>query len=275
MNAEKSYASCGRQYSVLAPYYERLNSEVDYNKYADFIEREIKLHGKEKTEIVLELACGTGAVTRRLARRGFDMIGIDISENMLSEAYRLEHSQSFDSESVHNAGQRRRKKSEILYLCQDIRSFELYGTVSAAVCCLDSLNYLTKPGDLERCFRTLHNYLEPNGVFIFDVNTPYKFQNIFAGRDFIIEAEDVLCAWQNEYNEKSKICRFYLSLFTDCGNGKWIRSDEIQSERCYSMTAIKRVLKKCGFEIAGVYGDMNGTPADEKNERWFFTARRI
>lgn len=123
MNAEKSYASCGRQYSVLAPYYERLNSEVDYNKYADFIEREIKLHGKEKNEIVLELACGTGAITRRLARRGFDMIGIDISENMLSEAYRLEHSQSFDSESVHNAGQRRRKKSEILYLCQDIRSF--------------------------------------------------------------------------------------------------------------------------------------------------------
>ncbi len=273
MNMENSAVTYGRQYSVLAPYYEKLNSEADYNKYADFIEREIKLHGKEKTEIVLELACGTGAVTRRLAERGFDMIGVDISENMLSEAYRIEHSLGSETESV--AGRRRRKNSETLYLCQDIRSFELYGTVSAAVCCLDSLNYLTDPGDLEKCFKTLHNYLEPNGIFIFDVNTPYKFQNIFAGRDYIIESEGVLCAWQNEYNEKSKICRFYLSLFTDCGNGKWIRSDEIQSERCYSMTAIKRALKKCGFDIIGVYGDMNGSPADIKNERWFFTAKRI
>lgn len=272
MNIEKSALSPCEQYSVLAPYYEKLNSEADYNKYADFIEREIKLHGKENTELVLELACGTGAITRKLSERGFDMIGIDISENMLAEAYRLEHSS--DAESEVKNEQRRRKSSKTLYLCQDIRCFELYGTVSAAICCLDSLNYLTNHGDLEKCFRTLHNYLEPNGVFIFDVNTPYKFQNILAEKDYIIDSEDVLCAWQNEYNEKNKICRFYLSLFINDGNGKWIRRDEIQKERCYSMTAIKRALIKCGFEIIGIYGDMNGTPANEKDERWFFTVRR-
>lgn len=272
MNIGKSAAAFGRQYSVLAPYYEKLNSEADYDKYADFIEREIKLYGKENTEIVLELACGTGAITRRLSERGFDMIGIDISENMLSEAYRLEH--VFNSETVYKAEQRRHKSSKTLYLCQDMCCFELYGTVSAAVCCLDSLNYLTNHGDLEKCFRTLHNYLEPNGVFIFDVNTPYKFINIFAEKDYIIESEDVLCAWQNEYNEKNKICRFYLSLFINNGDGKWIRQDEIQSERCYSMTAIKRVLRKCGFDIIGIYGDMDGSQANEKDERWFFTVKR-
>ena len=109
-----------------------------------------------------------GAITRRLARRGFDMIGLIFPKICFQRRTDLNIHSLFDSESVHNAGQRRRKKSEILYLCQDIRSFELYGTVSAAVCCLDSLNYLTRPGDLERCFRTLHNYLEPSG-FLFSM----------------------------------------------------------------------------------------------------------
>ena len=272
MNIEKSAAAFGRQYSVLAPYYEKLNSEADYDKYADFIEREIKLYGKENTEIVLELACGTGAITRRLSERGFDMIGIDISENMLSEAYRLEH--VFNSETGYKAEQRRHKSSKILYLCQDMCCFELYGTVSAAVCCLDSLNYLTNHGDLEKCFRTLHNYLEPNGVFIFDVNTVYKHRVILADNAFCYDLDGLFCAWQNELNDDDSVS-IYLDFFEEQEDGSYCRFSEDFTERIYTDEFLSELVKSNDFELIGKYDGFEDSPVNDKTQRVLYVCRRI
>lgn len=261
------------QYSALAPYYEELNSEVDYSEWTNFLTGLFEKYCAKKPELVLELACGTGAFTRQLADRGYDMIGIDISDEMLAEASRMEYE---NDECDGNLSKRRtsRHRPKPLYLCQDIRSFELYGTVNAAICCLDGINYLTGRDDLDKCFSSLHTYLEPGGIFIFDVNTPYKFENVFGNRDYILESDNTLCAWQNSYDSDSKLCDFYLSIFTKCDNGSWTRSDEYQSERCYSRTVLTNALKRCGFELLTVLGDRGGKTADDSDERWYFIARR-
>ena len=157
-------------YDSIAAIYDNINSEIDYSKWADFIEEAFKKYLEAKPELVLDLACGTGSMTFELDSRGYDMIGADSSEDMLSEAYE----KAFD-----------KGISNILFLRQDMREFELYGTVGAVCCCLDSINYLTHDGDLEKCFSCVHNYLDPDGLFIFDVNTPYKFENVYGNNQYI------------------------------------------------------------------------------------------
>ena len=250
-------------YNAIARVYDKLNAEIDYKAWADFIERCFLRYMKIKPEIVLDLACGTGSMTYELASRGYDMIGIDGSDDMLSEAYAR-------GTVVDN--------SNILYLLQDMRAFELYGTVNAVTCCLDSLNYLVGDGDLKKCFDTVHNYLEPDGVFIFDMNTPYKFENIYADNSYIMEDEidgkNIFCGWQNYYDKNSKLCSFYLSLFEE-KDGIYVRSDEEQHERCYSYNEISDTLKQSGFELLLVSKDYNFSEIDENTERWYFVAKRI
>lgn len=247
------------QYSVISKYYELLNSGVDYEAFADFLKAIIDRYGIEKTELVLDLACGTGKITRLLADRGYDMTGIDISPDMLMVAR--------DREIAEPKG--------ILYLCQDMREFELYGTVDACVCCLDSINYLLKNADVEKCFSLVHNYLVPNGIFVFDVNTPYRFVQGYAKHDYVMEEEGVLLAWQNYYNEKSNICEFVLSLFCENEDGSYERYDEEQKEKMYSRTTLERLLKKTGFEIIDVYSDYDFSVISDNSDKWFFVCRCI
>jgi SAM-dependent methyltransferase len=249
-----------KQYSNLASVYDLLNDEYDYNKYADFLDSEIKENERVKSNLALDLACGTGKITFAMRERGYDMTGVDLSEEMLSYARDICYEKEIN---------------DILWLCQDMREFELYGTVDACVCCLDSVNYLTKISDVKKCFSLVHNYLIPDGVFIFDVNTPYRFKNVYGNNDYILEDECSLLAWRNEYNEKSKICKFYLSIFEENEDGSYTRSDEIQTEKCYSMKQIKSALCECGFEIIKVYGDLDKNDATENNEKWYFVARCI
>ena len=146
-------------YGAISAIYDKINSRVDYVAWADFFEKCFDKFLKERPELVLDLACGTGSMTLELARRGYDMIGIDASFDMLNEA--LER--KFDLELPR----------DVLFLLQDMREFELYGTVGAITCCLDSLNYLTEDGDLEKCLSLVHNYLDPDGLFLFDTrNVP-------------------------------------------------------------------------------------------------------
>lgn len=250
----------GEQYSSLAPVYNKLNFGCDYDKLAKHLVREITENEKIKTALVLDLACGTGTITLKLREAGYDMTGIDLSEDMLLVAR---------NESI-KAG-----ASDILWLCQDMTDFELYGTVDACVCCLDSINYLTKPQDLKKCFSLVYNYLVPNGLFIFDVNTPHRFKNVYGNRDYVLDSGDSLCAWQNHYSEKSKICQFYLSIFTENDDGTYTRQDEIQRERCYSMKQLEKVISECGFEIVNAYGDLDKTPIKDDDEKWYFTVRCI
>jgi len=162
-------------YSAIANVYDKINSDINYTEWADFIEKCFDRYLEKRPEIVLDLACGTGSMTFELQSRGYDMIGADGSEDMLSEAYEKAYSKGI---------------SNILFLKQDMRCFELYGTVGAVCCCLDSINYLTENGDLDKCLSTVHNYLDPDGLFIFDVNTPHKFENVYGNNHYIFETED-------------------------------------------------------------------------------------
>ena len=254
-------------YTAIARVYDKLNKEIDYAAWADFFEVCFDRFLPCRPSLILDLACGTGSMTLSLAQRGYDMIGIDGSEDMLSEAF------------IRNEG-----RYPILFLQQDMRNFELYGTVGAVTCCLDSLNYLPTIEDIERCFATVHNYLDPNGLFLFDMNTPYKFESIYANNAYVLEDEIdygegdcglVYCGWQNFYHPESGVCEFELSLFEELPNGSYRRSDEQQTEYCYSLDAIKQALKKANLELLGVWSDYDFKPITETTPRWYFAARAI
>lgn len=250
-------------YGAISAIYDKINSRVDYVAWADFFEKCFDKFLKERPELVLDLACGTGSMTLELARRGYDMIGIDASFDMLNEA--LER--KFDLELPR----------DVLFLLQDMREFELYGTVGAISCCLDSLNYLTEDGDLEKCLSLVHNYLDPDGLFLFDVNTPHKFENVYGSNSYVYEEDDCgegnFCVWKNAYDEESRLCDFALTVFEKNEDGTYSRRDELQTERCYSKAEIEKALEKTGFEVIGFYSDFEFAPAQDTDERWYAVAR--
>jgi SAM-dependent methyltransferase len=254
-------------YRALARVYDRLNAEIDYEGWADFVESCFVRYLDKEPELVLDLACGTGSMTLALSARGYDMIGVDGSMDMLSVAY--ERSAE-------------RKEPAPLFLLQDMRSFELYGTVGAVTCCLDSINYLLSESDVRACFAGVHNYLDPDGLFLFDVNTPYKFEHIYGDNAYILEDswtdEDgqeasAYCGWQNRYDRETGICEFELSVFEQMADGRYERADEVQSERCYDEQTLARLLTETGFELLGVLGDWGFRAPSETCERWYFVAR--
>lgn len=256
-------------YRAIARVYDALNAEIDYGAWADFVEAAFDRFLPKKPELVLDLACGTGSMTLALAARGYDMIGVDGSADMLSVAY----------------GRAAESGKNVLFLLQDMRSFELYGTVGAVTCCLDSVNYLLTPNDVRKCFAGVHNYLDPDGLFLFDVNTPYKFRNVYGDNAYILEDElpggedekptAVFCGWQNHFDEQSGVCEFDLSLFEEGESGTYRRSDEHQEERCYDRETLCTLLRECGFEVLGVYGDRSFCEPDAACERWYIAARCI
>lgn len=241
------------QYTSIASLYDRLNMETDYNALADFLIKKTKEHYRNP-EMILDLACGTGKLTACLAKRGYDMTGVDLSEEMLQIA----------SERAQKG------ELDVLFLCQNMCGLDLFGTYDAVYCCFDSLNYLTRPHELAKCFSLVHNYLNPDGIFIFDMNTPYKFENIYADNSYILEADGLFCAWQNYYNQKSKMCDFYLTFFEETKNGGYIRSDEIQRERCYSEKTILKALKDSKLELIEIIGeDKSSAPCDTDGRRYY------
>ncbi len=257
-------------YRAIARVYDRLNDEIDYHAWADFIEGCFDRFLTQRPTLVLDLACGTGSMALELAARGYDVIGIDGSADMLSEAY------------LRNAG-----RYNILWLEQDMRSFELYGTVGAVTCCLDSLNYLLKNEELCSSFRLVWNYLDPGGLFLFDMNTPHKFETTYGDNAYVLE--DVLpgdaelsvpeaavyCGWQNHYDAQSRICRFELSLFEESADGTYRRHDEVQEERCYEMDEILQALAAANLELLAVWGDDRKGEPTPTTGRWHFAARAI
>ena len=258
-------------YGAIARVYDKLNAEIDYAAWADFVEKCFDRYLPQRPELVLDLACGTGSMTLELARRGYDMIGVDGSADMLA-----------------CAADRATGIPGLLFLQQDMRSFELYGTVGAVTCCLDSLNYLLSPEDLDRCFASVHNYLDPDGLFLFDMNTPHKFRTVYANNAYVLEDElvwdagtdeeeraAIFCGWQNHFDPETNLCDFDLSLFEEMPDGSYRRSDEHQCERCYSMDEIRDALTRAGLELLGVWADWSFSPASETTERWYFAARAI
>ena len=244
-------------YDLLAPVYDEINKELDYKKWADFIEKTAKDKLGKRPELILDLACGTGSMTLELASRGYDMIGVDYSTEMLGIA----------RERAEN------KALNVLWLCQDMREFELYGTVDLVVSTLDSINHLTCDKDVKKCFSLVHNYLNPDGIFIFDINGKYKFENIYADECYAIETEESFCVWQNDYDSKTRLCNFYISLFNELQNGDYRRYDEEQTEKMYLISDMQKALVSSGFEFIGAYSDFNYTEATDADERIYIVAK--
>ncbi len=247
-------------YDVLSPVYDEINREIDYKSWADFIE---KIIGREyrmgSPELILDLGCGTGSMTVELAGRGYDMTGVDLSVDMLNKARERAAKMGYDG--------------KILWLAQDMREFELYGTVDVTVSCLDCMNHLTTPKDLKKCLSLVHNYLIPDGLFIFDVNGRYKFENIYADNTYTMQTDSSLCVWQNSYNPKTYLCDFYITLFTECEDGRYTRYDDVQRERMYTVAGLKKMLAAEGFEFIGAYSDYSFTQASDNDERIYIAAR--
>lgn len=246
-------------YSVLAPVYDRLNDTVDYAAWADFIEKCFIRYADEKPSSVLELGCGTGSMTIELAKRGYDMTALDLSEDMLAEA---------------DQRVREEKIGSVLFLCEDMCSFELYGTVDAVVCCLDGINHLENRDDLLACFALVANYLNPGGVFVFDLNTPYRFKTTYADRDYILEDDGVMCCWRNRLNAKGDVVDFCLTVFEENEDGTWSRTDGVERERAYGLRSIGNALGQFGMEIVNVSADYDFTEPVPETERWYITAKK-
>ena len=244
-------------YDLLAPFYDAINADIDYNKWADFIDEIFKRTMKTKPELVLDLGCGTGSMTLALADRGYDMTGIDYSAEMLDIA----------------RGRAEKAGKDILWLQQDMTEFELYGTVDATVCCLDCINHLTEEDALSDCLRLVHNYLIPDGIFVFDVNGKMKFETIYADNTYTMEEDGALCVWQNYYDVDEQICDFYITLFKERADGLYQRFDEEQCERMYTLRELKEALEKAGFEFLGCYSDFSFTPGNDNFERLYIVAK--
>ena len=212
-------------YTDFAYLYDRLIDQ-DYEKWADYLEECFEKYAGGITH-VLDLACGTGNITTLLAKRGYDMIGIDSSTDMLSVA-------ASKSEGL-----------PIQYVCQDMSAFELYGNVDAVICTLDCINYLTKNRDVLKTFRLVEKYLYPNGLFIFDINSQYKIENILGNQCYITDLDDVFYTWENFYNEESRICSYNLTFFVKTGKNI-IAWTNIKSKR-HLQDEIEDLIKRRGF----------------------------
>lgn len=262
------------EYSIIAGVYDKINSGVDYGRWADRADELLKTYMKKTPELILDLACGTGRMSLELAKRGYDVIGADASPEMLAKA----------ADAIYDAverGELREDGGRPLFLCQTMTELELYGTVGAVLCCLDSINYLTEDGELEKCFSLVHNYLDPDGLFIFDVNTPYKFETVYGNNVYAYDIERSetegagFCIWQNFYDGESRLCDFYLTVFEENEDGSYTRADEDQRERCYSMEELVGALERAGFELLEVRSDVYGAEVKSDSCRWHFCARAI
>ncbi len=245
-------------YGDFAFYYDRLMGDVNYSQWADYIVSIFKRFGCEPRMIV-DLGCGTGSFCLEMDGRDYEMIGIDASAEMLSCAKQ----KAIDA------------NSEILFLNQDITDFELYGTVDAITCLMDSLNYITYKNDLKRLFRWVNNYLNPKGLFIFDINSPYKFENILASNVFYETSEDVSYIWQNTYDKSSGVCRFDLTFYVRQSECElYRRFDEVHFERNYTVEELTEMLSKAGMKVLGVFSEFGFTRPGRRCERVFFVCEK-
>lgn len=249
-------AAPANPYSVFAEVYDSLTEDVEYQRRADYITSLLRKYGTDP-EIILDLGCGTGTITRLMAKKGYSMIGVDMSSEMLAVA-----SDKAEKEDL-----------DILYLNQPMEDFELYGSVGAVICLLDSLNYITEDEDIEQTFRLVHNYLDPGGLFIFDVNTPYKFKNILAGNTFCGESDKAFYSWENVYDPDYDLCEFTLNFFIKNQAG-YSRHTETHYQRSYTSAFLTRLLKKCGFEVIASFDDVSTNPPSRTSEKVFYVARK-
>lgn len=243
-------------YTGFAAVYDMFMDNIPYGEWCTYLEGILKEYGVEDG-LVLDLGCGTGKLTRLLAGDGYDMIGVDISEDMLEIA--MEHQAE--------------EGGEILYLLQDMREFELYGTVRAVVSICDSMNYLMEYEDLVQVFSLVNNYLDPKGIFVFDLNTPYKYQEILGEQTIAENREDGSFIWENYYDEEEAVNEYDLTLFIREEDGRFRKYEETHYQRAYPLKTVKMALKEAGMEFVEAYDAFTKEPPKEDSERIYVIAR--
>jgi len=240
-------------YGNFAFVYDKLTDDVEYSKRCDYLEELFKKHLDFKPSLIADLGCGTGTVCSIMSDRGYDMIGIDSSDMMLSEAMK------------------KRGDREILYLNQDMTEFELYGTVDVFLSMLDSVNYITSIEELSQVFSLVKNYLNPGGVFIFDMNTPYKYEQVLADNTFTCDDNGIFYVWENDFD--GEYCDFYINFFVE-ENGMYSRFTEEHTQRCHTFKEILGIIEKSGLSLEAVYNDLSFNDPTGESERIFLVVKK-
>ncbi len=284
-------------YTGFAQVYDIFMDNVPYDEWTNYLVGLLKEYGLH-SGLVLELGCGTGSITRRLAAKGFDMIGIDISEEMLEIAREIEYNRDFDCSEDFIEANELQERSNILYLQQDMREFELYGTVSAVVSICDSMNYITSEEDLLKVLQLVNNYLDGGGIFIFDMNTVHKYKDILGDNTIAENREDCSFIWDNYYYEDKMINEYDVTIFVkvdeevedeleadekealkgyeknrDSSVSLYEKYEELHYQKAYTIDTVIRLIEKAGMEFVTVYDAFTHNPPDEKSERVYFVAR--
>ncbi len=244
-------------YQGFAEVYDRLTGDIAYDRWADYLESAFLKFGS-KPHLVLELGCGTGNLTLELAKRGYEMIGLDSSADMLDVA----------------SNKAKRKGLDILFIHQDMREFELFGTVDAVICMLDSINYVTKKRDLEQVFRLVHNYLNPGGLFIFDVNSPYKLSRVLGNETFFEMDDEITWIWNNTYDARRRQCIFDLTFFIRQEEGLYRKVVETHVEKAYSTDELVHALTKAGLRFLDAFGELTFEKPDLRENRIFYVSSK-
>lgn len=245
-----------KSYGSFAKFYDGLMKDADYERRCEYLLQLLKRHNHE-AGITLDLACGTGSLTRLFAEKGIDVYGVDSSEDMLSEAMQRAYEKGLN----------------ILYLKQKMQSLDLYGTINTCICTLDSINHLTDIDDVKKTFDRVGLFMDDDGLFVFDVNTLYKHRKILCDNTFVFENDEVFCVWQNSLEENDTV-NITLDFFEE-KDGVYYRSAENFSERAYSDSQIRELLSNAGFSVEAVYGDLSFDPPEETEQRVIYVARMV
>ena len=242
-------------YTGFAEVYDVFHDNVPYEEWCSYVTGLLKEY-QVMDGLVLDLGCGTGSLTGLMARSGYDMIGIDNSGEMLQIAMNKRNASGLD----------------ILYLLQDMRGFELYGTVKAVISICDSMNYIMEYQELVEVFRLVNNYLDPKGVFIFDLNTEYKYRELLADNTFAEDREESSFIWNNFYDEEDKVNEYDLTLFVKEGE-LYRKFEETHYQRAYGLDQIQQAIRDGGMEFVAAYDACTRNPVQQDSERIYVIAR--
>lgn len=245
-------------YEAFSFYYDALTENVDYPARADYLDQLIQKHLHSAGRVLLDLACGTGTLSEEMARRGYDVIGVDYSCGMLSQA--------MDKKMEHGL--------PIQYVQQDMRELELYGTVDTTICMLDSLNHLDCFDEVEMVFQHVSSVTEPGGLFLFDMNTLYKHRQLLDNQVYVYETEEVYCVWENCLQADEATVEISLQLFCLEADGRYFRREEHITETAYPPQQVESALKRCGFHVLGIFHADTEEALREDSQRMVVLARK-
>lgn len=246
-----------KAYREFASVYDLFMEDTPYDKWYQFIIKCVK-DQKKGVQSVCELGCGTGQMTMLFAKDGKDVVGIDYSPEMLMVA----QDHAYEEEL------------SILYLMQDMSVFKLDKEVDLICSCCDSMNYLLEENEVLSTFQRVETFLVPNGLFIFDMNTPYKYKEVLGTQIFADQTEEAAYIWENFYDEEEEINEYEVSFFLKDEDGKYERIVENHFQRAYSRETISFLLQEAGLELIGMYDNYSLQEVNEETQRITYVVRK-